>query len=83
MKSDPIEDKLSPDDSRFLRVSCDGKEAFTEMRYAELAVGRRKHRQVYRCIFCHCWHIGTKPPKSSALLKHRELPYGTDNEFDE
>lgn len=39
---------------------CDGKRAFSEFSLAQLAAGRRKKHQVYRCRYCRKWHVGTR-----------------------
>lgn len=42
------------------RYSCDGKKPFDDLKFALLAAGRRKSRQVYRCRHCRRWHVGTR-----------------------
>lgn len=39
---------------------CEGKAAFDSRVLASKAAKRRTARDVYRCITCRKWHVGTK-----------------------
>lgn len=51
-------------------IGCAGKVAFDDRARAEKAAARRVGRKVYKCEFCHEYHVGTDDKRS--LLHRRQ-----------
>ena len=52
---------------------CEGKVAFASPRLAEEAAKRRTGRIIYRCRYCHEWHVGTPDPRPKVYEKRNKL----------
>lgn len=64
---------------------CDGKKGFDTFAAAERAVSfckSAKDSRIYKCAFCHKWHVGhsyvknNKPPSKRAVARAEELLEG-------
>ena len=50
-------------------ISCTGKVAFQSPQMARAIAKRANQRRdsarsVYKCDFCHCWHLGSGPTRT-------------------